>query len=478
MTLNFSRRPIFPTNPSEDNLVSSIRIANGYVMEGISEKNGDGYVRPRHFNWEFGNSFDSGRDMADRGNSREQISTDILDLLPADPFGMNISATFTAITGWFEDFETDRLNFIWNGAMKLPSDPGNIGIFERSNPSGRFDERVDEKESGNGSFDGGYVSVSNADEFLSLGNEDTQFASNRSRESEESASSSFADGDGGSPHEGLLFALSYLGVQDLLSAERVCRLLRSAVQSDALLWRNIHIDQPLSERITDDALLRLANRAQGNLQSLSLVECSRITDDGLKRVLESSPRLTKLNVPGCTRLSVEGIVNNLKAFKSTGTPGIKQLRIGGRYGVTHMHFEELKSLVGADKCIHPNAHKPRFYNGHYSLPYDDDRAIDIEICPRCQNLRLVYDCPAESCQGKQADSQLCRACTICIARCFQCGRCINDGEYEETFCLELLCSDCWKQLIDCQEGQDGNGGSSSKHAIFHEETRYCLRLYG
>jgi hypothetical protein len=40
--------------------------------------------------------------------------------------------------------------------------------------------------------------------------------------------------------------------------------------SDSLLWRSIHIDQPLSGRITDDALLRLADRAQGTLQCLNL----------------------------------------------------------------------------------------------------------------------------------------------------------------------------------------------------------------
>jgi hypothetical protein len=41
--------------------------------------------------------------------------------------------------------------------------------------------------------------------------------------------------------------------------------------------------------------LQLTNRAQGNLQCLSLVECPRITDDGLKHVLENNPRLTKVS---------------------------------------------------------------------------------------------------------------------------------------------------------------------------------------
>lgn len=158
----------------------------------------------------------------------------------------------------------------------------------------------------------------------------------------------------------------------------------------------------------------------------------------------------QLSVPGCTRLSIEGIVSCLKAFKSVGTPGLKHLRIGGLYGVAHKHFEELRFLLGMDSQILQNAHEPHFYRrGNIYLSCDDDRAIDLETCPRCQNLRLVYDCPAEGCQGKEHANQVCRACTICILRCSQCGCCINDSEYEETFCLELLCSECGKQPLKC-----------------------------
>jgi len=96
------------------------------------------------------------------------------------------------------------------------------------------------------------------------------------------------------PHPALSYSLGYLGLSDLLVVERVCKSLHSTVHDDPLLWRSIHVDQPLNERITDDVLFRLANRAQGNLQCLSLVECTRITDDGLRRVLESNPKLTKV----------------------------------------------------------------------------------------------------------------------------------------------------------------------------------------
>lgn len=423
MALNFSHLPIYPGHLSEDNLVSPVKI--------------------------------------DRGGSPEP-GKDILDLLPSDPFGMDISSTFTAITGWLEDLEVDYskcgrnhfgsndtdfelfagLNFIWNKAMGFQAFPGNLGdtfTFLDGLGSGCF-----EKELGAVSCHGlpGYM-----EDILGLDEESSANSYQPPKEFQVSAGSC-ADGDAGTPHPALPFALDYLGVQDLLSVERVCKFLHCTVRSDSLLWRRIHIDQPLNEKITDDILLHLTSRAQSNLQCLSLVECPRITDDGLRRVLECNPRITKLSVPGCTRLSVEGVVNSMKAIKCLGIPGIQKLRIGGLYGVTQSHFEELKFLLGMDSQNQNNATKPHFYHrGQLYLSCDDDRAIDIEMCPRCQNLRLVYDCPAEGCKGKDHVTQVCRACTLCIPRCVQCGWCINDGEYEETFCLELLCSGCWKQLM-------------------------------
>lgn len=187
----------------------------------------------------------------------------------------------------------------------------------------------------------------------------------------------------------------------------------------------------------------------------------------------------QLSVPGCVRVSVEGILLNLRAIKSAGILGMKHLRIGGLSGVTDKHFEELKSLLDADNQVNQLlTNKPRFYNGRQSyLLCDDDRPIDVEVCPRCQKPRVVYDCPAEGCQGRQNATQLCRACTLCIARCFHCGRCIEDCDYEETFCLDILCLDCWKHLLNCQERR-GEKVVSSKCTIFHQETRYRVCLFG
>lgn len=171
-------------------------------------------------------------------------------------------------------------------------------------------------------------------------------------------------------------------------------------------------------------------------------------------------------MPGCTRLSIDGIVSSLKALKSAGVEGVKHLRITGVHGVTQEHYEELKLLLGADNSKQQAFHRPHFYyRGNFYLSWEDDSTIDIEMCPRCQNLKLVYDCPAEGCQAKGDLSHICRACILCIARCIQCGRCLNDSEYEETFCLELLCSQCLKQPMNPQEVQDRKNGHPTSVVI-------------
>ncbi|KAL2233695.1 F-box protein SKIP14-like [Sesamum indicum] len=511
MALNYSQRPLFPALVSEDNLVSPMRIVNGYCIEGVPEKNREGYARP----WRASQGvtddwhFNCGRDRVDCYCSKESNSKDIVDLLPSDPFGMDIKTTFTAISGWLEDLEVEYggyvkrdtgktsqdnyglfagWNLIWNNSLKFQSFPSNFQFNEKLNngfqsfpsntqvyqkpdvgvhslPScvqgnekldvaGNVDQIGEEKDIGDAlaPYEFGFQLACNRRDNVGYNNESTCCSSEQQCcEKVEDATESDSV-----PHEALILALSYLGVNDLLSVERVCRSLCSTVQGDPLLWMSIHIDQPLNERITDALLLQLALRAQGHLQCLSLVECPKITDDGVRRILEINPRLTKLCVPGCTRLTIEGILNSIKVHNSKkDVPGIKLLRIGGLYGVTYEHFEELKLLLGTERHRKGSYHKPHFYHrGNFYLPYDDDRTIDIEMCPRCEKFRLIYDCPAEGCQVTDKTSLLCRACTLCIARCAQCGRCINDNEYEETFCLELLCSDCFKQPLNYQHRLD------------------------
>ncbi|XP_042048653.1 F-box protein SKIP14-like [Salvia splendens] len=411
-------------------------------------------------------NFSCERDIFDCSSS-EPVSMDIVDRLPSDPFGMDIETTFTAITGWLEDLKVDYggfmsngmssqegyhssvgWNIIWNNSIHFESLPRTIQLNERLS-AGMQDY-----------IPNGFQFDHDLDAALTLSTyENIGFSNGGASCSHEMGSGREVEGASefeGAPHEAFNYVLSYLGVKDLLSIERSCSYLSSVVRGDPLFWRTIHIDQPLNERITDDVLMQLAGRAQGKLESLSLVECPKITNDGLRRVLEENRRLTKLSVPGCTRISIDSIVNCIKAYNCNNEfGGIKQVRIGGLYGVSHEHFEELNSLMGSMDKKFETAHKPHFYHrGNFYLPHDDDRTIDIEMCLKCEKFRLVYDCPSEGCRAKDKSPEVCKACTLCIGRCAQCGRCINDTEFEETFCLELLCSDCFKQLPSYQDKLD------------------------
>lgn len=495
MALNYSHPPVFPAHTSENNMWT----VNGCLAEGTSEKYGDYYSKPWPANpGEMEDRHFSRRDRVDRGYSPESNAGDIVDLLPSDPFGMDIHTTFTALTGWLEDLEVDYVrsnslrmgqenydlfagwNLIWNNALKSRPFSSSVQSNEKLNSSilsfsssPQVYEKTDETLDAISKVDE-YGGVTEMEGPLAPYNNEFQpackeacvvgFSDKKASCSPELQYGEKVEGAAKSeeaPHDAFKFCLMYLGVKDLLSVERVCSSLRSEVRGELLLWKSIHIDQPLNEKITDDILLELASRADGTLQCLSLVECPKITDNGIKRILETNPRLTKLFVPGCTRLTIEGIFNNIWTHNSNkDVPGIKYLRIGGLYGVTREHYEELKSLLGTDDHKLKSCHKPHFYHqGNFYLPYDDDRAIDIEMCPRCEKFRLVYDCPSEGCQVKDKASQVCRACTLCIARCAQCGRCINDNEYEETFCLDLLCSDCFKQHQDRLDKKVGPCGA-------------------
>ncbi|CAN4079144.1 unnamed protein product [Withania somnifera] len=389
-----------------------------------------------------------------RGEKTNMVSDDIVDLLPQDPFDMDISTKVTAITSWLEDINKDfglnnlgfvtdeigvdaqwfsELNIVLNGTMRIHQDVGVQKIGENSYVS-EIDIReglpmdVEMKNIINSSY---WVFRDAAHEDQSGMNDDC------------------------APSDALCLALSYLGLRDLLSIEKVCRALRDVVRSDPLLWRNIHVDHPLSNKITDDILIKLTDRAQGHLHSLSLVHCSRISDSSLNCVFERNPSLKKLNVPGCGRLTADGILWNLKVLKSAGKPRLTYLGVDGLFGMTHQHFEEFKILLGVDSRKLPSTCKPRFYRDEQlSVSSDDDHAIDIELCPKCQQIRVVYDCPSESCQKKKSTAQLCRACTICIKRCINCGRCLNNCEYEELFNFDFRCLDCHKEVLNSQERQE------------------------
>lgn len=152
----------------------------------------------------------------------------------------------------------------------------------------------------------------------------------------------------------------------------------------------------------------------------------------------------QLSVSSCCSMRVGPLLQDLKVFQSVGMPGIKCLRIGGVPDATKENFNELKLLLGSDVNKAPIKYVPRYHcPDQLDLSLDDDRDIDLEICPKCQEVREVFDCPAESCKLKAPPLQKCRACTLCIERCIQCGCCLDDGRYYlENFSRKYCCLDC------------------------------------
>lgn len=357
---------------------------------------------------------------------------DVINMLPSDPFEMNKSRGRTMIRGWFDE------------------DIGYIKISEDSV--------------------GDEISLDDTDG-LFLFDEKSKKVLHSVNEHKANCCHGDDDGDIGTPHDALCFALAYLGMKDLLSVERVCKSLRDCVRNDPLLWRNIQIDQTPGKSFTDDSLLRITNRAGGSLQSLSLFKCSKITDNGLKNVFQQNLGLTKLSVVGCNGLSMEGLLNNMKNLKSASGVGISRLRISLLQGITMEQYEELrKVLLSMDnkQKHHTASPKPRFYHGgQLYLSLDDDHPIDIEVCPKCHQLRHVYDCPAKSCEH-------CRACAFCIPRCISCGYCFKERNYTETFCLDFICLDCLTQYLSFPDGEEEDISISG----FHQQASYHFCLYG
>lgn len=102
--------------------------------------------------------------------------------------------------------------------------------------------------------------------------------------------SSFA----GPPHEALFLVLAYLPLFELLSMSEVCRSLRDAVEKNVLPWLNIIVERPLSLRLSDEILMKISSKANGRLRTLVLLYCAKITDDGLQRVIDQNPLISKV----------------------------------------------------------------------------------------------------------------------------------------------------------------------------------------
>ncbi|XP_058108247.1 F-box protein SKIP28 [Magnolia sinica] len=244
-----------------------------------------------------------------------------------------------------------------------------------------------------------------------------------------------------SPHQAFFFVLAHFRLRELFTIRQVCKSLRHAIDSDPLLWLDVSVEPPLSFKITDSTLLDITARAHGRLRSLVLIECKKVTDDALRRIAESNPGISKLYVPGCVNITPAGIVRVVGMLGN-----LKCLRIYGLLNITKEHLNSISALLHVNS-IRP----PMFYNTLLSSQHIvDDHPIDVDICPKCKDVRLIFDCPREHCREMKGRFLPCRGCFFCIARCEECGGCIDFEDLGEgTVCMHLLCSECWLRLPKC-----------------------------
>ncbi|KAI5078725.1 hypothetical protein GOP47_0006396 [Adiantum capillus-veneris] len=190
-------------------------------------------------------------------------------------------------------------------------------------------------------------------------------------------------------HEAMPFVLPYVCLQELLAMEEVCKSLRDWIRNDLLLWQQLHVEPPLSKNFTDNVFLELASRAKGQLRCLNLVDCTKVTEAAVEQVVFSNPRIAKLSLPGCSRISADSVVRMVEVLTHQGHPGLsslKYLRVRNIYGLTREHLARLENMVGARSSYQ---RKPQYYhNGHHASICDDERPIDVEECPKCTNVRL------------------------------------------------------------------------------------------
>lgn len=149
----------------------------------------------------------------------------------------------------------------------------------------------------------------------------------------------------------------------------------------------------------------------------------------------------QLYIPGCTRITPEGVIKAVQLLTKSNHR-LKSLKISGIYNVQKEHLLTLCNLLGKNQDHHQNLKNLYHNRSNFSgiRGKEDDPSIDIDECPKCGEIRAVFDCPRDSCRG----------CIICIRRCEECGVCmVDEDEQTEAACADDLCLGCWLQLPKC-----------------------------
>ncbi|KAF7018157.1 hypothetical protein CFC21_031471 [Triticum aestivum] len=256
----------------------------------------------------------------------------------------------------------------------------------------------------------------------------------------------------GEPHAALFFALGYMRLPELLACWRVCRLLGEAVAVDPLLWRRVAVERPLSGRMTDQVLLKLTARAEGTLRSLRLFGCVHVSDAGLLRVVEHNPRVTEIYVPACTGLTGDGVVKIVQLLHEH-KGNISRLRLDGISGMSKHHLDIIMSLMCKGNPQGQQDRSPLFYNhrAREALNTNDERPIDVDLCPVCATVGPVFDCTRDDCRKVRDSLWRCRGCYFCFPKCEKCGGCVSSEDIVDAdlACSDLMCLDCWFTVPKC-----------------------------
>ncbi|CAN7102356.1 unnamed protein product [Brassica rapa subsp. narinosa] len=213
----------------------------------------------------------------------------------------------------------------------------------------------------------------------------------------------------------LMIVLPYLhSLFEFISLSGVSPVLRNSSRDQTVLWTKVVVELPLSSCITDDNLwFTLKSSGKLNL---------------IRRVVDANPLIKKLIVTGCTELVPEGIIACVETLMKNNHK-LETLHINGVPGFTKDHLSSLSTY----------------------LPQEG--AIDLEVCPKCDQVRMIPPCSRESCKREGRNERECRGCWYCVPRCMECAVCLgpDTDQIEEVACgRDVVCLPCCQALPKCR----------------------------
>lgn len=104
----------------------------------------------------------------------------------------------------------------------------------------------------------------------------------------------------------------------------------------------------------------------------------------------------QLHVPGCAYLTADGIVRAIKRLQEQ-KGNLKSLHIRGISNITKEHFDILKLMF--QNNVEEGLMSTKYSHWRsLTLNRQDDRPMDVDICPKCRDVRMVFNCTRENCR--------------------------------------------------------------------------------